>query len=259
MATERQFVLCGHRGNLGDSAENTLTAFASAERVGVDEIELDVKITRDGVLVILHDRTVERTAASATPFLRTPIEYLTFDEVRSIDLGDGERIPTFEEVLDATSVLLQVEIKAPDAARPLAKLLRSRPERDGARCVITSFEPLALYDYTDEWGETPRGTALHVPNVDSNWREDARRLGVSTIYTPLATLERALVDELHDGGYIVGASLIEGPGDVRRVLELDVDTSASNTPEYARRLLLNNVDFTQRFPSFEKGGKTLAA
>lgn len=250
MSTARQFILCGHRGNMADAPENTLSGFASAERVGVDEIELDVRVTRDGVLVVIHDQTVARTAATTTPFLHTPIEELTFDELRTVDLGDGERIPTFEETLDATSVLVQVEIKAPGAARPLATFLKNRPARDQARCVITSFEPLFLTDYTDVWRDTPRGIALHVTHMDGNWRDDAKRLGVTTLLFPLSTLQRSLVDELHDGGYIVGASLIEGPGQVRRLLELDVDMSASNAPEYARRMLVRNSEFVRKYAEF---------
>ena len=260
MTQERKFVLCGHRGNMADAPENALSSFASAERVGVDEIELDVKITRDGVLVVIHDRTVARTAASPTPHLHTPVEELTLDELRTVDLGSGERIPTFEEALDATSVLLQVEIKAPDAARPLAKLLRDRPASDQARCLTTSFDTLSLADFTDEWDAAPRGTALHVPDreMDNNWRDLAKRLHVSTLLLPLNTLQRPLVDELHDAGYLVGASLIEGPGEVRRVVELDIDLSASNAPEYARRLLQASEGFMSRFPSFELNNATFS-
>lgn len=257
MTEPRTFVLCGHRGNMADGAENTLSSFASAERVGVDEIELDVRVTRDGVLVILHDRTVNRTAATTSPFLHTPIEDLTYSQVQTIDLGGGERIPTFEETLDATVVLLQVEIKAPGAARPLAEMLRNRPERDQVRCLVTSFDPLSLSDYTDIWADTPRGTALHVPDLENNWRDDMRRLGVSTLLIPISKLQRPLVDELHEAGYLVGASLFEGPGEVRRLLELDVDTSASNSPEYARRLLLASDEFTSRFPTFTAASTVL--
>ncbi|OZM77841.1 glycerophosphodiester phosphodiesterase [Pseudonocardia sp. MH-G8] len=250
MTDSRAFVLCGHRGNMAGWPENTLSSFAGAELAGVDEIELDVRITRDDVLVVIHDRTAARTAAAPTPHLHTAIEDLTFDEVKSIDLGCGDRIPTFEEALDATRVLLQVEIKAPRAARVLAKFLQSRTGSDRARCLVTSFDPLSLSDFIAESSTLPRGTALHVPDPDTNWRDDARRLGVSTVLLPLATTQRRLVDELHDAGYAVGASLIEGPGDVRRVCELDVDTSASNAPEYARRLLRASEQFMARFPSF---------
>jgi glycerophosphoryl diester phosphodiesterase len=86
--------------------------------------------------------------------------------------------------------------------------------------------------------------------MDNDWRELAKRLHVSTLLLPLDTLQCSLVDELHDAGYLVGASLIEGPGEVRRVVELDVDTSASNAPEYAVRLLRADEEFMSKFPSF---------
>jgi glycerophosphoryl diester phosphodiesterase len=91
-----------------------------------------------------------------------------------------------------------------------------------------------------------------VPDIAENWRDHAKRLGVSTVLLPLAALRRSLVDELHDGGLMVGASLIEGPGDIRRVVELDVDSSASNAPRYARQLLESSEEFVSRFPSFRK-------
>jgi len=235
---------------MAEAAENTLTSFAGAERAGVAEIELDVKVTRDGVLVVIHDRTVERTAAAPTAYLRTPVERLTFDELRAVDLGGGERVPSLEEVLDATSVLLQVEIKSPEAARPLAQFLRNRADTDRARCIITSFDALSLADFNAEWPDLPRGIALHVPDLDANWREHIRRLHVSTVYIPLSIATRYIVDELHSDGYLVGASLIENPGDARRVVELNVDGSASNVPALARRLLEQNGEFTTRFPSF---------
>ncbi|MEU1259333.1 glycerophosphodiester phosphodiesterase family protein [Streptomyces chartreusis] len=250
MTVDRMFVLCGHRGNMADSPENTLISFASAERIDVDEIELDVRTTIDGELVILHDRTVRRTAAAPTPFLDTPIERLTLEQVRSIDMGAGQRIPTFREALDSTSVLLQVEIKAPAAARPLARFLRDRHAEDRDRCLITSFDPLSLADFRDEWTGGARGLALHIPDVTDNWRDHADRLEVSTVYIPVPQLTTALVDELHDSGRRVAASLIEGPGDVRRIVQVDVDATASNSPAYARQLLASNDTFIARFPSF---------
>jgi glycerophosphoryl diester phosphodiesterase len=250
MTDNRLFVMCGHRGNMADAPENTLIAFASAEAIGVNEIELDVVTTLDGELVILHDRTVRRTAASDTPYLDTPIEQLTFEEARTIDLGAGQRIPTFAEALDATSVMLQVEIKAPAAARPLARFLKNRPVEDRDRCLITSFDPLSLADFRDEWEGGARGLALHIPDVNSNWRDHADRLAVSTVYIPVPQLTTELVDELHARGRRVAASLIEGPGDVRRIMEVDVDATASNAPAYALRLLEAHPLFAARFPSF---------
>lgn len=252
MTDPRTFVLAGHRGNMAHAPENTLLGFASGERVGVDEIELDVKVTADGELVILHDRTLARTAAAPSPYLHTPVEELTFEQVRSVDLGEGQRVPTLEETLDATRVLLQLEIKAPTAARPLAKFLRDRPDSDVQRCLFTSFDSLTLGAFAEEWGDAPmgRGLGFHSHDVTSNWRDVIKMLGASMALIPLEQLTRPIVDELHDGGYLVAGSLLENHGDVRRIVELGVDTSASNLPEYARRLLLASDEFTSLFPTF---------
>lgn len=252
MTDPRTFVLCGHRGNMAEAPENTLLAFASAERVGVDEIEFDVRVTRDGALVIVHDRTLARTAASSSPYLHTPIEELTFEQVRSVDLGEGQCVPTLEETLDATTVLLQVEIKALGAARPLARFFEKRPESDVQRCLFTSFDPLSLSEFAAEWGSEPmgRGLGYHTHDITTNWRDGVKMLDVSTVLIPLDLLDRALVDDLHDAGYLVAGSLLESHGDTRRIVELNVDMSASNAPEYALRLLQANTEFTTRFPAF---------
>jgi glycerophosphoryl diester phosphodiesterase len=258
--TTRTFVLCGHRGNMADAPENTLLGFASAERVGVDEIELDVRVTRDGALVVVHDRTLARTAAAPSPYLHTPVEELTFEEVRSVDLGDGQRVPTIGETLDATTVLLQIEIKAPGAARPLAKFLRNRFEGDLQRCSFTSFDSLTLGAFADEWGDAPmgRGLGFHTHDVTSNWRDVIKMLGVSMVLIPLDQLDRHTVDALHDEGYLVAGSLLENHGDVRRIVELGVDTSACNAPEYARRLVLASDEFNELFPTFAANETALA-
>jgi glycerophosphoryl diester phosphodiesterase len=259
MTNPRSFVLCGHRGNMAAAPENTLLGFASAESVGVDEIEFDVRVTRDGALVIVHDRTLARTAAATSPYLYTPVEELTLEQVRSVDLGDGQRVPTIEEALDATTALLQVEIKAPGAARPVARFLRNRSERDLQRCLFTSFDSLTLSDFADEWAGPPirRGLGFHTHDVTSNWRDVIKRLGVSTVLIPLDQLDRHVVDELHAAGYLVAGSLLENHGDVRRIVELGVDTSASNAPELARRLLLASDEFASVFPTFAANAAAL--
>lgn len=235
---------------MAEAPENTLLSFARAEAVGVNEIELDVVTTLDDQLIILHDRTFRRTAAAEGPFIDTPVERLTIEQARTIDLGEGQRVPTFAEALEATTVMLQVEIKAPAAAKPLARFLRDRPAIDQDRCLITSFDPLSLADFRDEWAGGARGLALHIPDTASNWRDHADRLGVSTVYIPVPQLTPELVKELHDAGRRVAASLIEGPGDVHRIMEADVDATASNTPEYALRLLTTHPTFEARFPTF---------
>ena len=90
-----------HRGSKGTHPENTLASFKEAVRVGSDGIELDVHLTKDGQLVVIHDETVDRTT-NGTGEIRN----LTLAEIKAMDAGSwfhnkyaGEKIPTLEEVL----------------------------------------------------------------------------------------------------------------------------------------------------------------
>ena len=103
-----------HRGFSGRYPENTITAFKKAVKIGVDEIEFDVKITSDGHLVILHDPTVERTTDG-----KGNISEMTLKEVKRLDAGSwfrseyrGTKIPTFEELLKNIPNSVELNIHA---------------------------------------------------------------------------------------------------------------------------------------------------
>jgi glycerophosphoryl diester phosphodiesterase len=93
--------ICAHRGAMDTHPENTLAAFHEAVRLGAHMIEIDVRMTKDGHLVILHDETVDRTTNG-----KGRISTLTIDEVKHLDAGNwkseefaGEKIPTLGEAL----------------------------------------------------------------------------------------------------------------------------------------------------------------
>jgi glycerophosphoryl diester phosphodiesterase len=81
-----------HRGCIFDCPENTLLAFAWADELGVDAIELDLRATADSHIVVLHDRTVNRTTQG-----RGAVHKMTLAEVKQLDAGDGQQIPTLDE------------------------------------------------------------------------------------------------------------------------------------------------------------------
>ena len=97
-------LISAHRGNTGRAPENTLTSFKDALKVGVDFIEIDVRTSLDGKLVILHDGTLNRTTNG-----KGPLKNKTFIELRELSAGksfiefDKERIPTLEEVCQLIS------------------------------------------------------------------------------------------------------------------------------------------------------------
>jgi glycerophosphoryl diester phosphodiesterase len=103
-------VFVAHRGGIVDGIpENTLAAFRHAIEAGADAIEIDLRGTKDGEIVIMHDETVDRTTDG-----RGLVSDLTFSELKMLDAGGGERIPSYEDVLQLTSgtgAILLLDIK----------------------------------------------------------------------------------------------------------------------------------------------------
>lgn len=131
------FLTIGHRGIMGVEPENTLRSFVRAEHEGLDVIELDLHLSKDGALVVMHDADVDRTTDGAGPIVER-----TLAELRELDAGQGERIPVFEEVVDAVKAPLQAEIKDVAAAQALAEVMRSRDLV--GRVDVISFHDEAL-------------------------------------------------------------------------------------------------------------------
>lgn len=102
-------LIVSHRGNTVNLPENTLAAFAWSVRIGADYIELDLRQTADGRIVIMHDARVDRTTNG-----RGRVHRLSFADLRALDAGGGQRVPTLEEAFDLvrghdTRLLLDVK------------------------------------------------------------------------------------------------------------------------------------------------------
>lgn len=139
-------VAIAHRGAPASTGEpeNTLPAFEAAIRAGAGWLEFDVRATQDGVLVVLHDETVDRTTDGTGR-----VTDLTFERVRALDAGKGARIPTVQEVIRAAKaarIQILAEIKDgpryPEVVGHLVDLLRAENYLDWS--VITAFEPETL-------------------------------------------------------------------------------------------------------------------
>jgi len=120
-AQDKNIAVISHRGEHLRHPENTMAAFAEAERVGADYIEVDVRTTSDGKLALLHDRTVDRTTNG-----HGEIAKMTFEEVRALRVGGREKVPSFDEVLDYArgKIKVYVDVKSV-AARDLVECIRA--------------------------------------------------------------------------------------------------------------------------------------
>jgi len=130
--------LIAHRGASGTYPENTVLAFEQGLSLGADALELDVRLTADGVPVVIHDRDLDRTTDGSGP-----VGSVTAEQLGQLDAGSGERIPSLDSVLARfPAIPLIIELKETQVARPVMELLR----RHGAtgRVLVGSFEPDAL-------------------------------------------------------------------------------------------------------------------
>lgn len=133
-----------HRGGAADEPENTLAAFRNSIDQGIDWLEFDVQMTKDGALVVIHDETVDRTTDGTGP-----VGEMTLEQIRSLDAGRGEKVPTFEEVLELAKthgVKILPETKSahlyPGIEEKLLQALEQANYLD--QTVIQSFEPNSL-------------------------------------------------------------------------------------------------------------------
>ncbi len=127
----------GHRGASAELPENTLPAFALAKELGADGIELDVRLSRNGVPVVIHDETVDRTTNGSGN-----VAALDLEALQQLDAGNGATIPTLAEVLDLVGDSLQVDIEVTPGEGAVAAdaVLAEAARRPGLRFAISSFD-----------------------------------------------------------------------------------------------------------------------
>jgi glycerophosphoryl diester phosphodiesterase len=215
----------GHRGLMGVEPENTLRSFRRAERAGCDVIELDLHLSKDGELVVMHDAEVDRTTDGTGP-----VADLTVAELRGLDAGGGERVPLFTEVVEAVAAPLQAEIKDRAAARVLAGVIEGR--RLHGRVTVISFHDEALA----ETAQLLPGVALGLVTGRStpSAPERARELGAGLVSCELAHLEEEVVGRCHAAGVKVLAWTVNTEAELARAGELGLDGVVTDLPEVVR-------------------------
>jgi len=148
-------LVIAHRGASAYEPENTLRAFDLAICQGAQMIELDLRVTSDNQVVVIHDPTLNHTTN-----LKGRVDCLTLAEIRRADAGKGERIPTLEETLDLTlgKVRLYLEIKDPRAALPTLRIIRERQCQ--SQVMLASFDIELMRGLGEEVRDTELGLIL---------------------------------------------------------------------------------------------------
>ncbi len=238
-------IVIAHRGASELYPENTLAAFRAAIEAGADSIELDVILSEDGTVVVIHDDSVDRTTDGSGE-----VADLTLAELKALDAGSwfgpdhaGERIPTLQEAMDLAKnrIRLDIELKGTSLTpTPLegavAELIETN-QMEG-QVVVSSFNPFALFYFRRANSKISTALLYHdelAVYLRNRW------------FAPLAHPDgmrpgRLMVTEEHvrklkDRGHRVVTWTVNDPDEMRRMLELGVDGIITDRPDVLRSIV----------------------
>lgn len=237
-----------HRGASTLFPENTLASFRAAIEAGAGGLELDVRVTRDGHPVVMHDATVDRTTDGFGA-----VAGMTLEAVRRLDAGrpdcPGERVPTLREVLEEfPAAAVNIDIKdwdLPGAEKVVLNVLREAGVAD--RVLVASADHRVLRRFRRAaGGEFDTGAsrreiavfyALSRLHLERLIRPAYAALQVPVDYGPLRLLTPRFVRAAHSVGARVDAWVINEPARMREVLDLGADVVMTDRPEELARVL----------------------
>ena len=240
-----------HRGASGRglAPENTLAAFEKALSIGVDMLEIDVRVTGDGQLIVLHDPSLDRTTD------REGIaREMVLEEIRQADAGDGERVPILREVFDLarhrTPVLL--EIKSDFIAELVVQAIAEAEFSE--QVVVQSFNPQTVERVKRLAPHLPSSLLIgELPTTPSRFR--ARRLvsqvleiGANTLSIWHATLTPSLIEEMRKRGIAVWAWTVDEEIAMRDLAMMGVQGLVTNYPDVLNNVLENLMESGQVQP-----------
>jgi len=235
-------IILAHRGASGDTAENTIHAFALALDRGADAIETDTRLSSDGIPMLIHDPTIERVT-TGTGY----VSDWTADELRKFSAGEIAAIPTLEESLKRfPSARFNVDLKdrSEELSIAVGETIRMCDAVD--RLTIASFHPETLEMFRNSFPEI--STSLHAGEVKklflSAWfggtfdvPKNAVSLQIPERFGLFPVVTKRLVRCAHDAGLRVEPWTINDEAALRRVKRAGVDGVFTDFPERIKTIL----------------------
>ena len=233
-------IVVGHRGWPQRFPENTLVGFKAALELGVDALELDVHVTKDDQVVVIHDETVERTTEG-----EGPVRGMTLAELKELDAGGwfdgkfaGERIPTLEEVMElaAGKVPLAIEVKPPaETIDRLNSRLIALVKNCPGTVVVHSFDAVYLRTFRRACPEIDTGFLCLASEENLAF---AVETGCTAIHPEWHSVTPELNRAIREAGLKIMVWIAQTEDDCRGILEtLDVDAIGTDCPDVLIRML----------------------
>jgi glycerophosphoryl diester phosphodiesterase len=215
----------GHRGASALAPENTLRAIELAIAHGLDMVEVDVHLSRDGELMVIHDADLLRLAGR-----RDAVASLTADELTRIDLGDGQGVPRLTEVfaLARGRLGIYVELKGDHTGSALGQLVRAGAA-DGVELISGSFDTPLVDELRATSADVPRSVLFRTTSTAA-MVETCHAVGATYAHPCFRPLDRALVEALHAAGLLVMAPHTNDRDEARAFAAAGIDVLATDDP-----------------------------
>ncbi len=243
-------LIIGHRGAMGYAPENTLVSFEEGIRRGADLLEMDVQLSKDGEVVVMHDASVERTTNG-----KGHLRELSWRKIKTLDAGGWynpefaeERVPHLSDVIHRFRhrrnarrhpVGLVVELKTVrgsggSLADAVVALLHD--EHFLERAVVISFDAVALQEVRAAHKSLPIGL-LYSDGADEARIEQAKKIGAQALFPRKTCVTAKGVAAAHKVGLSLGTWTANTKNEMKRLLTCGTDAIATNYPDRLRALL----------------------
>ena len=220
----------GHRGAMAYRPENTFSSFDLAVEQGADMIELDAKMTSDGVVVVIHDNKVNRTTNGSGR-----VSQMSASEIKELRIKRNESVPTLEGVLDrfGGKIDINIELKVKGTGIPSYKLA----EKKGlvSSVLFSSFDGMELARVKDV-GENAR-LAFICEDKKIEMVSIAKRLGAEAIAPKHSVCNQAIVKNAHYEGLKVYVWTVDSRGKMKKFIDMGVDGIVTNKPDVLAEVL----------------------
>ncbi|MEM9774130.1 MAG: glycerophosphodiester phosphodiesterase family protein [Chloroflexota bacterium] len=220
-------LVIGHRGAMGHAPENTLESIQAALDLGVDWIEIDVYAV-DSEIVVIHDNVLMRTTNGFGRVMKQKLDYL-----RSLDAGNGQKIPLLSEVIELIDgkVGLNVELKGPNTAEPVINFLDNQlPDHwDKDKILLSSFEHVQLEEAKRLNPTYKRAPLFWKNKIDHDYV--VNELEAIAVNPWLPTVTQKMVDDAHAHNLQVLVYTVSKPEDIEKMRSFGVDGIFTNYPD----------------------------
>ncbi len=250
-------LVIAHRGGAGIAPENSLEAFQRSHNLGVDVLELDVRFTVDGTLVVFHDSTVDRTTNG-----RGKVSEKTVAEIQKLDAGfrwtadggstfpfrgTGVRVPTLREVFEAfpdTKINVEAKIETPLPVKSICGLINEFGRAD--KTVVASFSDDVLEDFRAECkgvatsaspSESTNFLAMYEIGLSENYDAKMQALQIPRFLAGFEVVTKDFIRAARERNLELHVWTINKKEDMKRLIDLGADGIMTDRPDTLLELL----------------------